>query len=588
MSSRPPELLLGRIAVQNKLITMDQLVEATMQQGREPNKRLGDIFVEQSWISSAQLQQLIKTQRELQARMKPGVSAAATPAPSASETLVVPVARTPAASSAPSGTPAAVPANAVPVKAGPVAPAIPAPAPTTPSTPAPAAITPIPVASAPVGDGSPPAILTGDAQATPGTASVYRGPAVAVAEPPPATQVAAPVAPVPAPSAPAAAAPIPVSPAPPAAAPAPGPVVVQSAPVTMSATQGQGSKELNALLAKGVQAGASDIHIHSGVAIKMRVHGKLLDVSPSAVDRTTAESLLLSGLTPEQQQEFQQKGELDFSYTLANIGRFRANIYRQLRGVDATFRAIPPSPPPLQELGLPTALAKLTNFHQGMVLITGPTGCGKSTTMASLLNIINEERQDHIITIEDPIEHLHPSKRCLVNQRQVGRNTETFARALRAALREDPDIIAIGELRDLETISLAITAAETGHLVLATLHTNNTTRTINRVLGVFPPDQQSQIRIMVSESLRAVISQRLLPTADGKKRVAALEVLVINRAVSNLIREDKTFQIRSVLQTGTAQGMCLMDNSLAALVKSGAISKEEALKNCENPKQFGG
>ena len=416
---------------------------------------------------------------------------------------------------------------------------MPAPAPTAPATAAPAAVASIPLASAPVEDGAQAAILTEDAQVAPGTASVYGATAVAVEEPPPATPAAVPAPPTQAPAAPSVAAPAPVTPAPvtpapQAVAPAPAPVTVHSSPTTLSATQGQGSKELNALLAKGVP----------------------------------------------------QTGELDFSYTLASIGRLRANIYRQLRGVDATFRAIPPSPPTLQELGLPTALAKLTNFHQGMVLITGPTGCGKSTTLASLLNIINEERQEHIITIEDPIEHLHPSKRCLVNQRQVGKNTETFARALRAALREAPDIIAIGELRDLETISLAITAAETGHLVLATLHTNNTTRTINRVLGVFPPDQQSQIRVMVSESLRAVISQRLLPTADGKKRVAALEILVINRAVSNLIREDKTFQIRSVLQIGSAQGMCLMDSSLLALVKSGTISKEEALKNCEDPKQF--
>ncbi len=605
MTAPPQELLLGRIAVQNKLITMDQLVDATMQQGREPGKRLGNIFVEQGWITNEQLQQLIKTQRELQARMKPSVPAAATPAlattqapaipvapaPAATQAPAVPVAPAPAASSPPAGTPAAAPRSAAAVKAVPAAPAMPAPAPTAPATVAPAAVASIPLASAPVEDGAQAAILTEDAQVAPGTASVYGATAVAVEEPPPATPAAVPAPPTQAPAAPSVAAPAPVTPAPvtpapQAVAPAPAPVTVHSSPTTLSATQGQGSKELNALLAKGVQAGASDIHIHSGSPIKMRVHGNLLDVSPSPLDKTTAESLLLSSLTPEQQQEFQQTGELDFSYTLASIGRFRANIYRQLRGVDATFRAIPPSPPSLQELGLPTALAKLTNFHQGMVLITGPTGCGKSTTLASLLNIINEERQEHIITIEDPIEHLHPSKRCLVNQRQVGKNTETFARALRAALREDPDIIASGELRDLETISLAITAAETGHLVLATLHTNNTTRTINRVLGVFPPDQQSQIRVMVSESLRAVISQRLLPTADGKKRVAALEILVINRAVSNLIREDKTFQIRSVLQTGSAQGMCLMDSSLLALVKSGTISKEEALKNCEDPKQF--
>ncbi|MEE9292769.1 MAG: ATPase, T2SS/T4P/T4SS family, partial [Acidobacteriota bacterium] len=215
-----------------------------------------------------------------------------------------------------------------------------------------------------------------------------------------------------------------------------------------------------------------------------------------------------------------------------------------------------------------------------------PGGCGKSSTLASFVDIINEERKDHILTIEDPIEYLHPSKRCVVNQRQVVRHTESFARALRAALREDPDVIAIGELRDLETIALALTAAETGHLVLATLHTNNTIRTINRLVGVFPPNQQSQIRTMISESLRAIVSQRLVVTSDGKRRVPAIEVLVINKAVGNLIRENKTFQIRSTLQTGSAQGMCMLDGSLADLVKAGTISKEEALRNCEDPRRF--
>jgi twitching motility protein PilT len=277
---------------------------------------------------------------------------------------------------------------------------------------------------------------------------------------------------------------------------------------------------------------------------------------------------------------------VDFAYTLPGVGRFRSNAYRQQRGIDATFRAIPSRPPSLEELGLPTSLARFANFHQGMVLLTGPAGCGKSSTLAALLNIINEERRDHIITIEDPIEYVHSSKRCVVNQRQVGPHTGSFARALRAALREDPDIIAIGELRDLETISLALTAAETGHLVLATLHTNNALRTVNRILGVFPPSQQEQIRTMVAESLRAVVSQRLAIRADVKGRVPALEILVANRAVGNLIRENKTFQIRSVLQTGASLGMCLLDSSLSELVRTGIIRREEALRHAEDPQKI--
>jgi twitching motility protein PilT len=292
-------------------------------------------------------------------------------------------------------------------------------------------------------------------------------------------------------------------------------------------------------------------------------------------------------LTPEQREALRERGQVDFAYTLGAQGRFRSNAYRQQRGVDAVFRVIPPKPPTLEELGLPSSLARLANYHQGMVLLTGPAGCGKSSTLAALLNIINEDRHDHIITIEDPIEYIHPSKKCVVNQRQVGPHTGSFARALRGALREDPDIIAIGELRDLETIALALTAAETGHLVLATLHTNNAVRTVNRILGVFPPNQQDQIRTMVSESLRAVVSQRLVAKADGNGRVPALEILMANKAVGNLIRENKTFQIKSVLQTGATHGMCLLDASLAELVKNKVITRDEAARNAEDPQRFG-
>jgi twitching motility protein PilT len=344
---------------------------------------------------------------------------------------------------------------------------------------------------------------------------------------------------------------------------------------------------MHAFLQAAVAAGASDVHVHSGAPLRHRRYGKLIEAG-ALIDAAHAEALVFSILTEEQAATARELGEIDLCYTLPGVGRFRANAYRQQRGWDGVFRAIPPAPPTLDQLGLPQSLAKLTNYHQGMVLVTGPAGCGKSSTMAALVNLVNEERKDHILTIEDPIEYLHPSKRCLVNQRNVKRHTESFARALRAALREDPDVIVIGELRDLETISLAMTAAETGHFVLATLHTNDTIRTINRLVGAFPSDQQGQVRTMLSESLRAVISQRLVTVSDGSRRVPAHELLVVNKAVGNLIRENKTFQIRSILQTGAAQGMQLLDQSLQGMVSAGTITKEEAMRHAEDPKKFGG
>ncbi|HYG63211.1 MAG TPA: type IV pilus twitching motility protein PilT [Thermoanaerobaculia bacterium] len=342
------------------------------------------------------------------------------------------------------------------------------------------------------------------------------------------------------------------------------------------------------LLVQAIRQGASDIHVHCGATPKVRLQGTLEEVDSTLLTAAETDSWVRDVLTPEQIEALEKHGQVDFAYNIPGVGRFRSNAYRQQRGVDAVFRAIPPTPPTLEGLGLPGSLARFTDFHQGMVLITGPSGCGKSSTLAALINILNESRPDHVITIEDPIEVLHPSKRCVVNQRQVGRHTGSFARALRAALREDPDIIAIGELRDLETIQLALTAAETGHLVLATLHTSNAIRTVNRILGVFPPAQQEQIRTMFSESLRAVVSQRLVNRADGAGRVPALEVLVANKAVGNLIRDNKTFQLRSVIQTGGSQGMCLLDASLQELVKNKVITRQEALRHCEEPQRFAG
>ncbi|MDG2051948.1 MAG: PilT/PilU family type 4a pilus ATPase [Myxococcota bacterium] len=341
---------------------------------------------------------------------------------------------------------------------------------------------------------------------------------------------------------------------------------------------------LDEILQKALEAGASDVHLHAEGYLALRVGGELIADQTRHLNAETAERLVVSALTDVQREELRRFGELDFCLQRQGVGRFRANAYRQQRGFDLVLRSIPSVPPTLEELGLPADLEHLTDFHQGMVLLTGPAGCGKSATLAALVNLINENRQEHILTVEDPIEVLHPSKGCLVNQRHAGRHTQSFGRALRGALREDPDVIVIGELRDLETISLAMTAAETGHFVLATLHTNNAVRTINRLIGAFPSGEQAQVRAMLSVSLRAVVSQRLVPRVDGSGRLPALEVLRINKAIGNLIRDEKTIQIRSAMQTGRNQGMYLLEQSLNERVEAGQISRESALKLAEEKK----
>ncbi|HET9041837.1 MAG TPA: type IV pilus twitching motility protein PilT [Burkholderiales bacterium] len=343
-------------------------------------------------------------------------------------------------------------------------------------------------------------------------------------------------------------------------------------------------KRIDRILGYAVAQRASDVHILTAERVLLRADGELRYAGEAPLDGAQVARLVDEVLDDGLRQRLARDGQVDFAWTTEGKARFRGNAYRHQNGLGLVLRTIPIEIPTLGSLNLPNSLAKLTNHHQGLVLLTGPSGCGKSATLAALLRLINEERQDHIVTIEDPIEYLHSSLLSVVNQRQVGRDTGSFARALKAALREDPDVIAIGELRDLETIQLALTAAETGHLVLATLHTGGAIRTVDRIVGSFPSNQQSQIRTMLSESLRAVVSQRLVRRADGQGRVPALEILLGTRAVANMVREAKTFQLRSLLQTAASQGMCLLDASLAQLVRDGLVTRDEAALHAEDPK----
>ena len=335
-----------------------------------------------------------------------------------------------------------------------------------------------------------------------------------------------------------------------------------------------------------VQAGASDVHLTLAREPTVRLHGTLRALNAPAVTAEENEVTLTEILNPDQRRTLAERKSVDLCYTAPGLGRFRANIYRQRLGLAGTFRVLPHKVPTLAELGMPPVVEKLLSYRQGLVLVTGPAGCGKTTTLAAMVNHLNETRHEHIITVEDPIEIVHQNKKCTVTQREVHVHTHSFANALRAALREDPDIILIGEMRDLETISIAITSAETGHLVLGTLHTPGAAHTINRVVDVFPPEQVSQIRAMVSESMRGVVSQHLVPRADGKGRIAALEIMVCTAAIANMIRENRTFQIPSMMQIGVKQGMKLMEESLFDLVKKRVITPDAALERVENPETF--
>ena len=336
-----------------------------------------------------------------------------------------------------------------------------------------------------------------------------------------------------------------------------------------------------------MQYDASDLHLPTAAQPTWRRFGNLSSIWNNATTLTAEDThrLAYGFLNEEQIKKLETRGDVDFAYS-PEFGRFRASVVKQRLGIDITFRIISTHLRSVEELGLPDTVRTLTRYHNGLVLVTGPVGCGKSTTLAALVDAINIEREDHIITLEEPIEYVLKPKGCHLNQREVGTHTQSFAAALRGALREDPDIIMVGEMRDLETISLAITAAETGHLVLGTLHTGNSARTLDRVLDVFPPDQRDQIRIMVSESLRGIISQQLVPRTDGNGRVMALELLVNTPAVAACIRDGKTFMLNGVMQTGKNVGMITMDDSLRSLYTQGLISREECESRSEDKQQM--
>jgi twitching motility protein PilT len=334
---------------------------------------------------------------------------------------------------------------------------------------------------------------------------------------------------------------------------------------------------LDDLLRQMKQHGASDLHVTSGSAPYMRIHGDMVKLNYRNVSSETCQSLIFEILSEKQKELFTENWDLDLSYPLAGVGRFRVNVFMQRNGISSVFRLIPENIKTIEELDLPEQLAGLIDASEGLVLVTGPTGSGKSTTLASMIHTINLKQQAHIITIEDPIEFVHENRRCLISQRELASHTKSFGAALRAALREDPDIILVGEMRDLETISLAITAAETGHLVFATLHTNSAIKTIDRVIDVFPDGQQAQIRVMLSESLRGVVAQALLPRPDHQGRVPVVEILVNVPAVANLIREGKTHQISSVMQTGRAHGMVTFEGAIHDLIQKNLISKEDGM-----------
>ncbi|MBI5502980.1 MAG: type IV pilus twitching motility protein PilT [Deltaproteobacteria bacterium] len=346
---------------------------------------------------------------------------------------------------------------------------------------------------------------------------------------------------------------------------------------------------LHQLLRTMVQKGASDLHITTGTPPQLRIDGALVPLKIPPLSPADTKQICYSILTEEQKVAFETDNELDLSFGVKNLSRFRANIFRQRGAVAGAFRTIPVRIPSWEELGLPPVVAEMATRPRGLVLITGPTGCGKSTTLASLIDKINHERRLHIITIEDPIEYLHSNKNCLVNQREVGTDTHSFPAALKYVLRQDPDVVLVGEMRDLETVAAALTISETGHLVFATLHTNSCVQSVNRIIDVFPENQQSQVRAQISFVLEGVVTQQLLPRADGPGRVLCCEVMIPNPAIRNLIREDKVHQIYTQMQVGQEKfGMMTLNQSLFNLAQRRLISTDEAFARTSDPDELKG
>src|SRR3954465_14164108 len=347
------------------------------------------------------------------------------------------------------------------------------------------------------------------------------------------------------------------------------------------------ANSIDELLERMVEANASDLHVTTGTPPAIRVRGEVERLEGfDSLDAEQTQQLLYRILSSEQQKNFELKRQLDFSYSLPGLARFRVNVYFQRESIGAAFRLIPTELKTLEELGIPDSLHVLAEKPRGPPPRTGPTGPGKATTLAAIIDEINRNRAEHILTIEDPIEFLHRHKRCIVNQREIGPDATSFAEALRAALRQDPDVILVGEMRDLETISTALTAAETGHLVFGTLHTQSAPSTIDRIIDVFPPEQQEQVRIMIANSLQGVVTQTLIPTADGVGRIPSLEVLLPDDAVRNLIRQGKVEQIYSVMQTNTSRGMQTMEQALANLITTRVVKFEDGLSRSSRPQQL--
>ncbi len=344
--------------------------------------------------------------------------------------------------------------------------------------------------------------------------------------------------------------------------------------------------DLHSLLKEMMRRGASDLHLIAGISPVFRIDGNLKMLGEKSLTPEETKSLVYSVMAPEKIAEFEKSYELDFSFGLNGVGRFRTNVHFQRGSIAAAFRCLPDHVPSLSELNLPSIVADLALKKRGLVLVTGPTGCGKSTALAAMVQIINDRRSAHIVTLEDPIEYLHPHKKSVVEQREVGSDTFSFAESLKRCLRQDPDVILIGEMRDLETIATAITAAETGHLVLATLHTHDAPGAVDRIVDVFPPHQQSQIRMQLSSTLQAVIAQVLLPKKKGRGRVPAVEILIASSAVRNLVRTGKSHQLPTVMETGTQSGMRTMDQALKELVDRDMVSYEMAVVRVRNRTVF--